>query len=344
MSEFSRLDTRQQKAHLGRLAHDALRFWDIEDADIELIKYRENAVFSITTGRGERYALRIHRNGYHTDAELRSELQWIQALAGEGIDVPQIVPAVSGELMVTLDARSPLGHRQIDLFEWLDGRQLGSVEAGVQGETASIQKTYRTVGMIAARLHNQASVWQLPPGFARQAWDEEGITGEQPIWGRFWELAALSGEEKRLLEKARARIHDDLIAYGKSGRTYSLIHADFTPENLLLEGDHIYLIDFDDAGFGWHLFEIATSLYFIFGEEYFDAARDAVIEGYRACRSLPDEQLAYLPMFFVARGFTYVGWVHTRNETETARELTPMLVEMICGLSEDYLAASSRII
>ena len=69
-----------------------------------------------------------------------------------------------------------------------------------------------------------------------------------------------------------------------------------------------------------------------------------MIEGYRACRSLPDEQLAYLPMFFVARGFTYVGWVHTRNETETARELTPMLVEMICGLSEDYLAASSRII
>ena len=338
MADFSRLNIPEQITLLGDLARHALKSWDIEDAGIDLIKYRENAVFSITTGAGKKYALRVHRPGYHSGAELRSELQWIQALAEAGIDVPRIVPTAAGDLMITVATDSGTGPRQVDLFEWLDGRQLGSVEAGVQGDLASIRQTYRTVGKLAARLHNQAAAWQPPAGFTRQVWDETGITGGQPIWGRFWELSSLSGDERRLLESARTRVHDDLIAYGKSEQTYSLIHADFAPENLLVNGDRVSLIDFDDAGFGWHLFEIATSLYFILGEDYFDTARDAVIEGYRSCRPLPDRQLEYLPLFFVARGFTYVGWVHTRSETETARELTPMLVEMICRLSEDYLS------
>lgn len=340
MSDFSRLDPGQQVDHLRRLARDALGSWDIEDAGIDLIKYRENAVFCITTGAGKKYALRVHRPGYHSEVELRSELQWIQSLADAGIDVPRIVPTISGDLMITKGTGAETGPRQVDLFEWLEGRQLGSVEAGVQGDLTSIRNTYRTVGELAARLHNQAAAWQPPPWFTRQAWDEAGITGGQPIWGRFWELASLSRDERRLLESARARVHAELIAYGKSDHTYSLIHADFAPENLLVNDDRVSLIDFDDAGFGWHLFEIATTLYFIHGEDYFDAARDAVIEGYRSCRPLPDQQLEYLPLFFVARGFTYVGWVHTRSETETARELTPMLVEMICKLSEDYLSGS----
>ena len=98
------------------------------------------------------------------------------------------------------------------------------------------------------------------------------------------------------------------------------------------------LIDFDDAGFGWHLFELVTSFYWQTGETYFDEIRDAVIDGYRAHRALPDAQLEYLPLFFLARGFTYLGWVHTRKETETAHELTPMIVENVCALADDYLA------
>jgi hypothetical protein len=42
-------------------------------------------------------------------------------------------------------------------------------------------------------------------------------------------------------------------------------------------------------------------------------------------------------MFLAARGTTYLGWVHTRQETETARELTPMLVELFCATARDYL-------
>ena len=49
--------------------------------------------------------------------------------------------------------------------------------------------------------------------------------------------------------------------------------------------------------------------------------------------------LRSLPLFYAVRGLTYLGWVHTRQETETARELTPTLVGLACEAAEGYLSA-----
>ncbi len=95
-----------------------------------------------------------------------------------------------------------------------------------------------------------------------------------------------------------------------------------------------------DAGYGWHLFEIATSLYFHYEEPYYAAIRDAVIQGYRCERELSEEWVARLPMFLAARATSYLGWVHTRPETETARLLTPRLVKLACKVTSDWLDAA----
>ena len=336
MTDFFDIDIESQAQRLEAAGRAALQRWNLTDCELHLIKYRENAVFRVEHD-GVRRALRLHRYGYHSDAELLSELQWMQALDDVGITVPTVVPAASGELFVTHAADDLPGDIQVDLFEWIDGEQLGSVEEGIADE-ASVIAAYKTIGELAAKVHNQAVSWQLPPGFVRHAWDAKGLAGEQPFWGRFWEIAAASASETDLLVRGRDAVFGELSQLAKSPGTYSMIHADFAPENIMVEGDQLRLIDFDDAGFGWHLFELATSLYFILGESYFEQAKDALIEGYRAHRQLSDEQLELLPLFFLARGFTYIGWVHTRHETETARELTPMLLTAACELAEDYLS------
>jgi Ser/Thr protein kinase RdoA (MazF antagonist) len=188
-------------------------------------------------------------------------------------------------------------------------------------------------------VHNQAVSWQLPEGFVRHAWDADGLAGERPFWGRYWEIEKATAAQRDLLRRARARIYEELNALPKSPGGYSMIHADFAAENIMVDGRDLRLIDFDDAGFGWHLFELVTALFFIQGERYFDRAQDALIEGYRKHRQLTDETLEMLPLFFVARGTTYLGWVHTRAETETAIELTPMILELVCGLAENYLSS-----
>jgi Ser/Thr protein kinase RdoA (MazF antagonist) len=319
------------------LAHIALHDWDLKVADLAPIKVRENAVFRIDLAGGGRAVLRVHRSGYHSDAELDSEFVWMRALQAAGISVPRVIRSRHGRDFEVI-ATSARGTRQIDVFEWIDGRQLGSVEGGISGDDAAIAKQYHMIGAIAARMHNHAAAWQRPTGFRRHAWDAAGLVGEQPFWGRFWELAALTPAQKSLLAHVRLKIAGELAAYGMSPDRYGLIHADLVPENLLIDGHRVQVIDFDDAGFGWHLFELATSLYFITGDGVYPMARDALIRGYRSERRLSDEALERLPLFLAVRGTTYLGWVHTRQGSETARDFTPFLVERACALAEEYVA------
>ena len=340
MADFYALDLDEQARRLEAVAADALKFWNRGGGRLTLLKHRENAVFRVDVG-DERTALRLHRCGYHSDAALRSELQWMKALSDSSIAVPEYIPTVNGSSFISVPVDGLPSALQIDLFAWIDGDQLGSVEEGI-ADAAAAATTYRQIGELAGRLHNQSSVWELPAGFERHAWDENGLAGEEPFWGRFWEIGAADAEQRSLLVQGRDRVHADLKRLTKSPATYSMIHADFVQENILVHDGEPRLIDFDDAGFGWHLFELATSLYFIQEESFFEEAKRALIEGYRSERALDDDVLSLLPLFMLARGFTYVGWVHTRTETETARELTPMLLDAACALTEDYLTNSER--
>jgi len=325
-------------AAMQGLAEQALPRWDLEVAKLAPIKVRENAVFRLDLVGGGRAVLRVHRQGYHSDRELESELAWLRSLEAAGLRVPRAIRSRHERDFEVVADSSGGGARQIDVFEWIEGRQLGSIESGIEGGEADVASQYEKIGAIAARLHNHSAAWRPPQGFRRHSWDAAGLVGEQPFWGRFWELEALTDRERSLLMHARASIAEGLRAYGAQSDRYGLIHADLVPENCLVDGDRICVIDFDDAGFGWHLFELATSLYFISADRIYGAAREALIRGYRTERALSDETLGRLPLFLAARGTTYLGWVHTRAGSETAREMTPFLIERACALAEEYLA------
>ena len=339
MSNFYDLNDAQQVERLLDLAHAALKNWGIEGATIELLKHRENSVFSVTTTTGERFALRIHRYQYHSDDALRSELQWMTAINDAGVSTPQAVPTREGNLFKVVQVDAVPEPRQCDLLTWVEGEPLGAIEEDREETTKELSAKYEVVGEMAALVHNQAAEWELPPGFQRHSWDVEGLVGENPFWGRFLELPALSDEQRELLQRARERVAEVLTEFGQGSDRYSMIHADFLPENLMVKGDDIQLIDFDDSGFGWHLFEFATSLFFDLGEDHFDEVFAAMVRGYRKHRDLPDAHLELMPVFFMARAFTYLGWAHTRSETDTAQEMAPVVISGACELAESLLAA-----
>jgi Ser/Thr protein kinase RdoA (MazF antagonist) len=311
--------------------------WPLQCASIQPIKVRENAVYAVHLHDGSKVVLRVHRCGYHSDAALQSERTWMQALEDHGIEVPRHVLSNGGKSFERSHIEGFEGERQVDVFHWIAGQQLGSVEHGVTA--TGVADVYRKVGRLAARLHNQSSVWNPPVGFRRHAWDAAGLAGERPFWGRFWELEALTQSQRQLFVELRQSLWRDLNAFGTGSDRYGLIHADLVPENILVEGDSLQVIDFDDAGYGWHLFEIATSLYFIRRDSIYEQARAAVIDGYRQHRTLSDAHLALLPMFLAARGTTYLGWVHTRAGEPAAAEMIPVLIELAMAAAEDYLTA-----
>lgn len=328
MADFYQLSDADQAECLTGLARAALARWDGRFSDPVLFKYRENAVFTVHRADGARFALRVHRAAYHDDAALRSELFWMRALGDAGIPVPPVLPAADGSLFVHAAAAGVPEVRQVDMLGWLSGDGQGA-----QDDPAS---HYFKIGQLAGRLHGQGSEIELPRDFTRHSWDEEGLLGTRPVWGRFWELPALSVEQRDLLLRARERALSDLAAYGKPPARYGMIHADLIRDNLISDGNRLQAIDFDDCGFGWYLFELATIINAMTDSDD-RTLRERLFAGYRSVRPLPDADLAYLPLFRFLRATTYLGWLQTRSETQTARDKAPALIQQCCIAALRYL-------
>src|SRR5262249_59022769 len=72
-------------------------------ATVRLLNVSENATYLIDDPGAAPSVLRVHRLGYHTRAEIASELAWMDALRAEaGVRTPPGLPTPGGRPIVTL--------------------------------------------------------------------------------------------------------------------------------------------------------------------------------------------------------------------------------------------------
>ncbi|TPN82587.1 hypothetical protein FJ987_16615 [Mesorhizobium sp. CU2] len=172
-------------------------------------------------------------------------------------------------------------------------------------------KTFHAIGRTLAELHLHSDRWTQPADFRRPSWDLDGLVGEAPLWGPFWNAPNLSAKDRDMFESIREFARLELIARDAD---CGLIHADLVRENILLHQGSVRFIDFDDCGFGYRVFDLATTLLANKEEADYPRLRDALIEGYASVRPPPDLDL--LPLFMVLRSLTYVGWAADRIAEE----------------------------
>ncbi len=306
----------------------ALPLWNLTPTTkITLLAERENRVYRLDVPNEHPSVLRIHRQHYRTDAELTSELQWMAYLAAQGMVVPTPIPTSNGTLIETVEKH------QVDRLSWLDGKPLG--ESGKSLDRDDRLLTFRNLGKCMARLHTLSDDWELPANFTRVHWNAEGLVGEQPLWGRFWENPRLSAGQRNTLETIRDQLRG-LLAEQAATLDYGLIHADMVGENVLICDKQPYLLDFDDSGFGFRLFELATTLLKIRAEPDYAALETALLTGYRSTRPLDAQQL---PVFIVLRALTYVGWIVPRLHEAGSTKRCGRMIATAVELAEEYLEA-----
>ena len=283
-------------------ARAALAHWGIE-AEPRLIKNRENAVFETISPEYGRLALRLHRPGYQSDAAIRSELWWAEALVAAGMDVPVPVRTQAGDVIADV----PEAGRKASIVTWMDGRPMGEGDVPLSGTPEHQAALHHALGAELARLHEASDAATLPDRFERAVLDADALLGEAPAWGRFWENPALGGQECELLLAARARL-GEVIGPHEADGNFGLIHADALRENVMVQGDAVRLIDFDDGVFGFRMYELGVAMSQNWDQPNRAELGAALLEGYGAVRPVPGDA-ALLEAFTVMRGLASCGWV-----------------------------------
>ncbi len=292
---------------LRACAEAALTQWPWEAATLRFVAARENAVYRVDVADGRVFALRVHRPGYHSLAELESEVEWTMALADAGIDAPRMVQTRAGRWYATVPYGRSGDTRQVGVSEWIDGTPLDQLLGD-----ADPLPFFGQLGSLMARLHNQAEQWRPSAGFVRHALDANGLIGDSPWWGQFWDLPEMTTEQSAIITAARHHMYRQLVAYGTDQHTYGLIHADLLPQNILVRDGRPFVIDFDDAGWGWHHYDMTVATVSFADSERLAPVRAALLAGYRCEREFSAEDEAMLPMFMVIRRLVELGWLHTR--------------------------------
>ena len=292
----------------------ALESFSVEPEDIELVAHSENVTFRVSARGGETdYVLRLHRPGYNSIEELNSERIWATALKDAGISIQDSLLTRKGQHFALVDVPGTGEQRYAGMASWLEGTLLSDYLETKPGR-ADRERMFHRIGGIAAAIHNQSTGWNVPPGFERRRLDLEGLLGERPHWGRFWEHADLTSAERAVLLRARQDVRNTLQAYGETPDNFSLIHADLDPDNIVQHGDDLALIDFDDSAYGWHVYDMASVLIEHSLTPDFDALSAALLDGYGERRPLEKRDIEMLPAFLLIRGMAIIGWYHQRPE------------------------------
>ena len=319
---------------LHRLATDALTRYDLpSDSGVHLVSVSENAIYRIETpSGGGRWALRVHREGYHHRNAIASELAWLASLREDGAVVtPTPIEGTDGELIQVVADDALPNPRHVVLFAWEEGKQPDETEQDLRGP-------FEVLGEITARMHTHVRTWRRPAGFERFTWDFETTLGRRPHWGPWRSGMGLTPEIEALFALAVNLIRRRLEGFGTSPERFNLIHGDLRLANLLIDGGTTKVIDFDDCGFGWFMYDCATTVSFFEHKAEVPELVAAWLRGYRRVIDLPRTDEEEIPTFVTLRRLLLVAWIGSHSETELARSMGVEYTEGSAPLCEEYLS------
>lgn len=323
----------QEILHLREIAAGLLPDYGLSPASVlTLLNESENITFRIDDPKSHApLVLRIYRHGYHTPEAILSELAWMEALGSStGILTPRTVSADSGRVLSTLHDSLRDTQRHAVMFTHLSGHEPSG---------GDLPSTFERLGGLAARMHDHTATWRRPEGFHRPTWDVNTmLAGDQPIWGRWQDGLGLDGESRPLLDRASETLARRLERFGTDPERFGLIHADLRITNLLVEGDTTKVIDFDDCGFGWHLYDLSAALTFIEDQPGSDALETAWLKGYRRHRQLNADEIGEIPTFHLLRRLIIVAWIASHIESETAMSSGAAYTHATCAAARRYIA------
>ena len=293
-----------------------------------LLNRSENETFLVETGQGA-FTLRVHRVGYQSRPAIESELAWLSALRNDTtLDIPEPVPGRDGALLQSFVTASGEPRLAV-LFRFIEG--------GEPQPEEDLEDLFGTLGQYAATLHGHAQTWQRPAGFERPVWEAATILDADAHWGD-WRLApGVDRTVRTVLDRLDSTLWLRLAEYGKGQERFGLIHADMRLGNLLVDGQRVTLIDFDDCGFCWFTYDFAAAISFHETQPVMPALKAAWLDGYARNRRLDPADLKALDSMVMLRRMALLAWIGSHSDTALAQQHMDGFAAGTADLAERYL-------
>lgn len=307
------------------LAQRALAQFPVRPRQAAPLRQSDNLTWRVEDEEGRLYLLRVHRSvtaalagGRQQPAVIRSELDWLAALAESGMEVQRPLRARDGSWVAVVQA--PGGPAACTLLSWIAGEPYQPGEAVSPG-------LIRSIAGLIARLHAQACAWTPPQGFTRPSYDAAYFARLFGGLHAGFETHLIAAEDWVVLRRVVERLLEDIAASQSIPGQWGLIHADLHRGNLLVRGGEVLAIDFSLCGFGSLLFDLSIPL--VAGVPA--GQRRALIEAYRACRPFGDELLPTLEAYCLAGTLSYCAFqVGNPAQAEWLSARIPRLVREEC--------------
>jgi Ser/Thr protein kinase RdoA (MazF antagonist) len=187
-------------------------------------------------------------------------------------------------------------------------------------------------------MHEHARRWRRPGWFTRFHWDYTAAFGAEARWGRWQDGIGVGAAEHEILGRLDQRLCERLAAYGTGQDRYGLVHADTRLANLLVHDGAVSVIDFDDSGFSWYLYDLGTAVSFFEHEPTVPALIDSWLTGYRNRGEIPAADEDEIWTFIMFRRLLLVAWIGSHQAAGIAGELGAGYTRDSCDLAERYLS------
>lgn len=317
-----------------KLAQEALHNYDWQgETYSKLIVLSENATYMVKyKGSGENAGvLRISRPGYHTLSELESEMSWLEQINDyTPLLVARPIKGANGKSIQQVTGADGNIYFCV-ICEYLPGSEPD------ESNPRKLVSDFAMLGETTAYLHRQASIWNGTKSIDRIEWTYDNIIGKTAAWGRWQDFDKMVPEAEEFLEEAARIIKKRLKNYGRTNENWGLIHADLRLSNILVEGDKIKVIDFDDCGMGWYLHDLASSISFI---EHKDIVPDLInswLSGYKKVMPFTDTDFEEIDTFILMRRLQLMAWLASHKDSDPAAELSDGYLKGTLGLAERYI-------
>lgn len=319
MSGFKDLSHDDQIARVTVLAERLCKNYFAEVSSIELINFEFNATFRVRSGPNQ-YALRLNINSLRTEENIRAEVAFIDFLGRtKSVKVPQPVPAISGEFIVTATMDSLDRPINSVMYSWLQGSEVGDDPSGEQ---------LFALGATMAQMHKAVANFELPERATLPEFDDFFWRTEDFLFSTYSKLAE---NQKRTLNQARQAI--EAISRRFFARDLKIvIHADLHGWNLMWDAGAIAIFDFDDSGIGLPIQDLATALYYLDTDE-----QDiALLDGYRSVAPIPEYSEIEMEALLLQRRMLLLNYLYETSNREH-QELLPKYLEETMKRASNFL-------